>query len=119
MAVKVKFHRGAYWLFIDYKGKRQAKRVGSEKAAHDTAAKIQAKLLLGQFDIENEEDKRERERLEKERRERFRFHTYFRNWLNTYVRGNCKERTYDVYEVAFRVHLLPRFGQKDISEITR
>ena len=62
MAVKVKFHRGAYWLFIDYKGKRQAKRVGtSEKDANDAAAKIQAKLLLGQFNIEDEEDKRERE----------------------------------------------------------
>ena len=60
MAVKVKFHRGAYWLFIDYKGKRQAKRVGtSEKDANDAAAKIQAKLLLGQFNIEDEEDKRE------------------------------------------------------------
>ena len=34
MAVKVKFHRGAWWLFIDYKGKRKAKRVGSEKAAN-------------------------------------------------------------------------------------
>src|SRR5437867_12961637 len=106
MAVKVKFHRGAYWLFIDYKGKRQAKRVGtSEKDANDAAAKIQAKLLLGQFNIEDEEDKREREWQERERiaqeqeriqreRERFRFSAYSKEWLETYVKAHCKERTH-------------------------
>ena len=131
MAVKVKFHRGAYWLFIDYKGKRQAKRVGtSEKDANDAAAKIQAKLLLGQFNIEDEEEKRERERQERERiaqeqeriqreRERFRFSAYSKEWLETYVKAHCKARTHWLYENALQQHLLPAFGQKDIADITR
>ena len=53
---------------------------------------------------------------EKQRRP---FDAYFRTWLDTYVRAHCKERTYDLYTDAFRVHLLPHFGQKDIAEITR
>src|SRR5438093_7385482 len=120
MAVKVKLHKGAWWLFIDHKGKRKAKRAGtSEKDANDAAAKIQAKLLLGQFNIEDEEEKRERERQERERRERFRFNTYFRNWLNTYVKAHCKERTSNLYAHVFTRYLLPHFQQQDISAITR
>ena len=32
MAVKVKHHRGAYWIFIDYQGQRKARRVGEGRA---------------------------------------------------------------------------------------
>src|SRR5437667_11894680 len=105
MAVKVKERGGKWWVFIDYKGKRKAKCVGSEKAANDAAVKIQAKLLLGQFNIEDEEDKREREWQERERiaqeqeriqreRERFRFSAYSKEWLETYVKAHCKARTH-------------------------
>src|SRR5262249_25634071 len=44
---------------------------------------------------------------------------YFQNWLDTYVATHCKPATYDSYESAFRVHLMPRFGGKEITEITR
>src|SRR5262245_47758248 len=51
MAVKVKLHRGAFWLFIDHQGKRKAKRVGTGKAgkvaAELAAAKIAARLAEG------------------------------------------------------------------------
>src|SRR3989442_6171139 len=107
MAVKVKFHKGAWWLFINHRGQRRAKRVGdSKRAATIAAEKIQAKLALGQFDLEEEKPRRP-------------FDPYFRNWLNTYVRGHCKERTLALYEQNFRCHLLPHFGQTDISAITR
>ncbi len=33
MAVKVKQHKGAWWIFIDHHGKRKAKRIGSSKRA--------------------------------------------------------------------------------------
>ncbi len=32
MAVKVKQHKGKWWVFIDHKGKRKAKSVGSKQA---------------------------------------------------------------------------------------
>lgn len=107
MAVKVKHHKGAWWVFIDHKGKRKAKRIGnSKKAAEQVAEKIQAKIALGQFEIKDEQQRRP-------------FDVYFRNWLETYVKAHCKERTYDLYAAAFRLYLLPAFGQKDITAITR
>lgn len=107
MAVKVKHHKGAWWVFIDHKGKRKAKRVGnSKKAAEQVAEKIQAKIALGQFEIKNEQQRRP-------------FDVYFRNWLETYVKAHCKPSTVYVYEEAFRLYLLPAFGQKDISTVTR
>jgi integrase len=51
MAVKVKHHRGAYWIFVDHKGQRKARRVGEgragKQAAELAAAKIAARLADG------------------------------------------------------------------------
>ncbi len=55
MAVKVKQHKGAWWVFIDHKGKRKAKRVGSKQAAEAAARKIEAALTLGTFSLAEEE----------------------------------------------------------------
>src|SRR6267143_4609983 len=106
MAVKVKQHKGKWWVFIDHKGKRKAKCVGSKQAAETAAKKIEAKLTLGDFSLLEEKPHRP-------------FDAYFQNWLDTYVKAHCKERTYDLYADIFRIHLLPHFGQKDISAITR
>jgi integrase len=52
MGVKVRERNGAWWLFIDHKGKRKAKRVGvgreGARAAKAAAEKIQARLALGE-----------------------------------------------------------------------
>lgn len=107
MAVKVKQHKGKYWVFIDHKGKRKAKCVGSKQAAETAAKKIEAKLTLGDYSL-----------LEDEKPQRP-FDAYFQGWLDTYVQAQCKERTYAIYEQALRCHLFPYFGQKDITAITR
>src|SRR5215471_11890802 len=107
MAVKVKQHKGAWWIFIDHQGKRKAKRIGdSKRAAQQVAEKIQAKIALGQFEIEDKQQHRP-------------FDAYFRNWLDTYVKAHCKERTYETYHDVFRIYHLPFFGQRDIGEISR
>ena len=50
MAVKVKRHKGKWWIFIDYKGNRKAKCIGdSKRAAQQVVEKIQAKISLGQL----------------------------------------------------------------------
>ena len=51
MGVKVKQWKGAWWLFIDHKGKRKAKRCASKKAAELARDKIDALLKLGQVEI--------------------------------------------------------------------
>src|SRR5438093_11593741 len=90
MAVKVKQHKGKWWVFIDHKGKRKAKCVGSKQAAETAARKIEAKLTLGDFTLLDEKPHHP-------------FDAYFRNWLDTYVKAHCKERTYDLYEDIFRI----------------
>jgi integrase len=51
MAVKVRHHRGAWWVFIDFQGQRKAKRVGEGRAgkhaAELAAVKIAARLAEG------------------------------------------------------------------------
>ena len=106
MAVKVKQHKGKYWVFIDHKGKRKAKCVGSKEAATTAAKKIEAKLTLGDFSLLDEKPQRP-------------FDAYFRNWLDTYARAHCKERTCDLYVNSFRLYLLPAFKQRDIAGIRR
>ena len=53
MAAKVKWDRGAWWVFTHYQGKRKKKRVGATKAhkreAEQIARKINGALALGTF----------------------------------------------------------------------
>ncbi len=35
------------------------------------------------------------------------------------MKAHCKDSTYAGYEDVFRLYLKPRFGEKDINEITR
>src|SRR5436190_20921044 len=100
MAVKVKQHKGKWWVFIDHKGKRKAKCVGSKQAAETAARKIEAKLTVGDFTLLDEKPQRP-------------FDAYCRNWLDTYAKANCKASTLATYEANFRLYLLPAFGPKD------
>jgi integrase len=51
MAVKVRHHRGAWWVFVDHQGQRKAKRLGEGRAgkhaAELAATKIAARLAEG------------------------------------------------------------------------
>ncbi len=109
MSVKIRQRKGKWWVFIDHNGKRKAKCVGEKKAAQHVADTIAAKLKLGELHLADPAD-------EEPRRP---FDGYFQNWLDTYVKTHCKPATYDNYETAFRVHLMPRFGTKELAEITR
>ena len=108
MAVKVKQRRGKWWIYIDHKGRRKAKCVGTDKrAAEAVAAKITIKLALGKFDIAADE------------RTNRPFDAYYTAWLDTYARTHCQPSTCDQYESVYRKHLLPHFGKRDIADIKR
>ena len=51
MGVKVKERKGAWWVFINHRGRRRAKRCASKKAAMMVADKIDAALRLGDTDV--------------------------------------------------------------------
>jgi integrase len=108
MAVKVKQHKGKWWVFIDHKGKRKAKCVGGKQAAETAAKKIEAKLTLGDFSL-LEENKSQSPTLAE----------YAAQWLRTYAAAHCKPATVFNYERDYRPHVAPILGEKKLTEITR
>ncbi len=109
MAVKVKQHKGAWWVFIDHHGKRKAKRIGtSKRAADQVAEKIQAKIALGQFEIKDEYQPQVPL-----------FSEYATRWLETYAKVHLKPGTWRRYSNDIRLHLTPTFGHKRLDTITR
>jgi integrase len=109
MAVKIRERKGKWWVFIDHNGKRKAKCVGEKKAAQHVADTIAAKLKLGELHLGDPTEERPARP----------FGAYFQNWLDTYAKNHCKRSTYAGYEAAFRLYLKPRFGERDLAEITR
>jgi integrase len=108
MAVKVRQHKGAWWVFMDHKGKRKAKKIGtSKRAAEVVAEKIQAKISLGQFEITEEKPQLPT------------FAEYAERWLETYAKVHLKPATWWKYANDLRVHLNPALGTKRLNEITR
>jgi integrase len=107
MAVKVKQHKGKWWVFSDHKGKRKAKCVGSKQAAETAAKKIEAKLTLGDFTLLDEKAKP------------VSFADYAAEWLKTSAAIRCKPSTAEEYERVCRLYLTPVFGTKHLPDITR
>ena len=111
MGVRVRERDGAWWLFINHKGRRKAKRIGAgepgKEAAKEAATKIQAKLALGDLSL-----------LAEERRS-VRFAEYAETWLKVYAEVNCKPSTVEEYEKRIRLHLNPVFGSLELHDIRR
>jgi integrase len=111
MGTKVREKDGAWWLFINHQGKRKAKRIGigdaSKKAAKEAAAKIQAKLALGDYSIL---DRTERPLTVRE---------YGDRWLTVYASVNCKPATEENYRRFLALHAYPTLGDLPLGTVTR
>jgi integrase len=95
-------------VFIDHKGKRKAKCIGTSKRAADVVAeKIQAKISLGQFEITEEKAKP------------ILFAEYATQWLKNTAAVRCKPSTVEDYEGAYALHLHPVFGGQHLQAVTR
>lgn len=109
MGVKVKerpLKSGIWWIFIDHKGKRKSKKIGKDKrTALDAAKKIEAKLIMGDFELEKKVVKKPT------------FGECARFWL--LLPHDWKESTRENYELNLKKHALPYFGKTPINEIAR
>lgn len=112
MGVKVRERpqgSGVWWIFIDHKGERKAKKIGRDKkTAIDVAKKIEAKLTLGDVGI-----------VEKEKPKAPTFKEYAEQWLEGYVKRLRRETTWERYAGILRQHVYPAIGSLCINEITR
>jgi integrase len=100
----VRKYRGK--LVLDYRdaeGKRHIERMSSKAEALESLAEITKSLRQGTFDPG---------------RAKTLFKDYAATWLQS-RRGEITQSTFDSYEYALRVHLLPAFGESEIGKITR
>ena len=112
MGVRVRQKDGAWWVFINHQGKRKAKRIGmgedGKKEAKTAAAKIQAKLVLGDVGI-LEEGKGSAPVPT--------FEAVAKEWERI-ASPNLKKGTQITYGGALRKRILPAFGNLQITEVT-
>lgn len=97
---------GVYWVFINYRGKRKAKKIGKKKTAEKVAEKIRAKLTLGELKIEGAETLCPT------------FSEYAKQWLE-FILVTRQGTTHERYEGILRLHINPAIGNKRLDEITR
>jgi integrase len=112
MGVKVRERKGAWWIYLDHRGQRKAKRVGpgpaGKKAAELAAMKIQARLVEGDTSP-----------LRDVSHPRVSFGAYAHQWLATCATHTCKVSTVRIYEVNLRRHVLPVLGDTPVGAVAR
>jgi integrase len=106
MGVKVKKRNGAWWVFINYHGRRKARKIGTRDAAEKVKRELEARLALG--DIGCLSDPKQEPT----------FADYAQKWLRTDAL-RCKASTIDFYRDYQARYVTPRFGLKKITDITR
>ena len=98
---------GVYWIFINHQGKRKSKKIGDKKLAVDVAKKIEAKLTLGDLD------------LQINKKETTSFRDFSTLWLEGYIKPLRRQSTYERYRDMLTRHVYPYLGDIPIDEIKR
>jgi len=111
MGVKVRERpkgSGVWWVVIDHQGKRKSKKIGNDKRlANEIAKKIEAKLTLGDLDLEADKEKI------------ISFEDFSRLWLEEYIKPLRRQSTYERYRDMLNRHVYPFLGDKPIDQIKR
>ncbi len=100
---------GEWWIFINHCGKRKSKKVGRDrKIAIEVAKKIEAKLILGDMQIDD-----------KNKKSAPLFMAYASLWLNDYIKAIRRQSTFERYSEILKRHVYPTLGNRAIDEISR
>jgi hypothetical protein len=111
MAVKVKKHRGCWWVFVNHRGQRIARKIGSSREAADTAsATIQLRLVNGDAADQAVAALTPAPTAPA-------FAEYAERWLTEAIRPHRKPRTEDYYRQIVANHLTPIFGTLPLDRI--
>jgi integrase len=95
---------GEWWVFINHKGKRRSKKVGTKKAANSVKREVEARLAKGDMGMIREKCPT--------------LSAYSKQWLMAPFH-DWKDSTQREYEKAFNLHVKPRLGSKRLDEIKR
>jgi integrase len=107
MGVRVRLHKGVYYVFVNLAGRRKAHKVGPDRrTANAVAAAIRRKIARGQYLIPSEHRGRT-------------FIDLAREWLERYpLTKNLRPNTWEGYRLKVEKHLIPFFGSRDVGELT-
>jgi len=98
---------GEWWVFINHNGWRRSKKIGRDKkTAEGVAEKLKAKLVLGDLDIEKQQNKCPT------------FGEYSKKWLS-FIFVNRRESTHERYQQVLKDHVIPTFKNRTLDSITR
>ena len=116
MGVKVKHWKGAWWVFVNHRGQRRARRVGAgksaEKAAELAAIEIQVRLARGDAAILQREPVKRPSATPT-------FAQVAEEWLTKYPALHAiRPGTLDNYRSFTERHLIPFFGSARITDVT-
>ena len=106
MGVKVRYFRGGWWIFVDHRGRRRAKKIGDRETAVRTAKELGERLARADL------------HLPETGGETPTFGRYADGWLQQ-ARLNLKASTVRFYEGHLAQHLLPALGSTAVAELRR
>jgi integrase len=111
MGVKVReepLGSGVWFIFVNHKGKRFAKKVGTDKrVANQIAKEVERQLAKGDLGL-----------LPKEEPKTPSVEQYAERFLAA-IEHAVKHTTYTDYEISFRLRIVPAIGSKRLDQLTR
>lgn len=107
MGVRVRRHKGQYYLFVNLGNRRKAHPAGTDRRVADSAAaKLRKAILRGEYRIPDAAPRSDT------------FAELARDWLARYPLTHAvKPATMENYESATRHHLLPHFGAMRLAAL--
>ena len=97
---------GEWWIFVQHHGQRKSKKIGRDKRfALEAAKKIEAKLILGDLNLKNADDKT--------------FGHYAKSWISTTVPASCKKISISDYTGILNNHVLPDLEKTPVADISK
>src|SRR5262249_42005316 len=104
MSVRVRFHRGAWWVFVAHRNKRKSKRIGDKETAPTVAKRIRERLALGDLTLLGSDTES--------------FKVYASRWLAD-GEGARKASTHRYYKFNLSLHIYPVLGDRPVGAISR
>ena len=104
MGVKVRYHRGAWWVFVHHRDRRRSKKIGDRATALAVAKRIRERLLLGDLTLLGTDTQT--------------LKAYATSWLTDGEKGR-KASTHRFYRFNLDLHIYPIIGGQPVGGITR
>ena len=106
MGVRVRFWKGAWWVFVHHNRHRKAKCVGDRETALRTAQGIRERLARGDFQLSAPDPQPQTIRA------------YATAWLAT-MTGSLKASSIRFYTGNFTQYIWPALGDRPVSSVSR